>query len=326
MNPLSLCASLLLSLAAVSGLQAAEEKVPPVARDRAVVVVSGSGPGSSIDTMVRTFIDIAGKYTEQKFVVDNRTGGSGIIATNFVLRQPADGLTLFGMTRSYTVNFLTQPDMPNPLLKYHYVGLTMNSPLTIFTYTGSAYTDVKALIADGKAKPGEQSWGGPFVGTVEWLITNVIWQRLGYKGKYVAFKDGALLNTAVAGKHVPLGVGDMSDLLGREELLKPVVIAAAARHRAAPQVPTFRDIGYDIVEGNFRGFVARSEIPQPAKDFYGRLYAKVMADERWLKFLADNQAERPPLGSADMERLAKASAEKAVPLMVEAGLIKKGAK
>lgn len=116
MNPLSLCASLLLSLAAVTGLQAAEEKIPPVARDRAVVVVSGSGPGSSIDTMVRTFIDIAGKYTEQKFVVDNRTGGSGIIATNFVLRQPADGLTLFGMTRSYTVNFLTQPDMPNPLM------------------------------------------------------------------------------------------------------------------------------------------------------------------------------------------------------------------
>ena len=53
--------------------------------------------------MVRTFIEIAGKYTDQKFVVDNRTGGSGIIATNHVLRQPADGLTLFGLTRWSTV-------------------------------------------------------------------------------------------------------------------------------------------------------------------------------------------------------------------------------
>jgi tripartite-type tricarboxylate transporter receptor subunit TctC len=317
---------LLLVSCAASSLGAAEESIPPLARDRAVVVVSGSGPGSSIDTMVRTFIDVAGKYTDQKFVVDNRTGGSGIIATNFVLRQPADGYTLFGMTRSYTVNFLTQPDMANPLLKYHYVGLTMNSPLTIFTYIGSPYTDVKALITDGKAHPGEQSWGGPFVGTVEWLITNVVWQRLGYKGKYVAFKDGALLNTAVAGKHVPLGVGDMSDLLGKEDLLKPVVIAAAERHRAAPNVPTFRDVGYDIVEGNFRGFVARSEIPQQAKDFYGKLYARVMADQRWAKFLADNQAERPALGGPDMERMAKASADKAVPLMMEAGLIKTPAK
>lgn len=319
---LSLC---LVSLF-VNAAYAAEETIPPISRDRAVVVVSGSGPGSSIDTMVRTFIDIAGKYTDQKFVVDNRTGGSGIIATNFVLRQPADGLTLFGMTRSYTVNFLTQPDMANPLLKYHYVGLTMNSPLTIFTHTGSPYTDVKALIADGRARPGEQSWGGPFVGTVEWLITNVIWQRLGYKGKYVAFKDGALLNTAVAGKHVAIGVGDMSDLLGKEDLLKPVVVAAAERHRAAPNVPTFRDVGYDIVEGNFRGFVTRSEIPQQAKDFYAKVYTRVMADPRWAKFLADNQAERPPLGSADMERLCKASAERAVPLMQEAGLIKKPAK
>jgi tripartite-type tricarboxylate transporter receptor subunit TctC len=312
----------LLMSCSVSSLHAADETIPPLARDRAIVVVSGSGPGSSIDTMARTFIDVAGKYTEQKFVVDNRTGGSGIIATNYVLRQPADGYTLFGMTRSYTVNFLTQPDMANPLLKYHYVGLTMNSPLTIFTYTGSPYTDVKALIADGKAKPGEQSWGGPFVGTVEWLITNVIWQRLGYKGKYVAFKDGALLNTAVAGKHVPLGVGDMSDLLGKEDLLKPVVIAAAQRHKAAPNTPTFRDVGYDIVEGNFRGFVARAEIPQQAKEFYGKLYARVMADPRWEKFLADNQAERPALSSSDMERLCKESADKAVPLMVEAGLMK----
>ena len=111
----------------------AQEKIDPLTRDRTVMVVVGSGPGSSIDTMVRTFFDIAGKYTEQKFVVDNKTGGSGIVATNHVLRQPADGYTLFGLTRSYTINFLTQPDMPNPLLKYHYVGLTMDSPVTIFT-------------------------------------------------------------------------------------------------------------------------------------------------------------------------------------------------
>ncbi len=314
--------ALLVALCMMSGAHAADDAIAPIARDRAVVVVSGSGPGSSIDTMVRTFIDIAGKYTEQKFVVDNRTGGSGIIATNHVLRQPADGLTLFGMTRSYTINFLTQPDMANPLLKYHYVGLTMNSPLTIFTYTASPYADVKAMIAEGRSKPGEQSWGGPFVGTVEWLVTNVIWQRLGYKGKYVAFKDGASLNTAVAGKHVALGVGDMSDLLGKEDLLKPLVIAASERHRAAQHVPTFREMGYDIVEGNFRGFVARAEIPQATKDFYGRLYTRVMGDPRWAKFLADNQAERPPLGGAEMERLSKASAENAVPLMREAGLMK----
>lgn len=304
-------------------VHAAEEPLPALSRERPVVMVTGSGPGSSIDTMLRTFIDVAARHTDQKFVVDNRTGGSGIVATNHVLRLPADGLTVFGLTRSYTVNFLTQPDMANPLPRYHYVGLAMNSPLTLFTYAGSPYADVKALIADGRARPGEQSWGGPFVGTVEWLITNVIWQRLGYRGKYVAFKDGGTLNAAVMGRHVPLGVGDMSDLLGKEETLRAVVIAAAERSRAAPHVPTFRDVGYDLVEGNFRGLVARAEIPQAAKDFHGRLYQRVMADARWEKFLADNQAERPVPGGTEMQRLAQASAEKAVPLMQEAGLLKR---
>jgi tripartite-type tricarboxylate transporter receptor subunit TctC len=300
----------------------AQEKIQPLSRDRVITVVSGSGPGSSIDTMVRTFTDIAGKYTDQKFLIDNKTGGSGIIATSFVLKQPADGFTLFGLTRSYTINFHTQPDMPNPLTRYHYVGLTMNSPVTIFTYKGSPYRDVKAMIADGKAKPGEQSWGATFVGSVEWLITNSIWQKLGYKGKYVAFKDGSGLNAAVMGKHVSIGVGDMSDILGKEDLIAPLVIAAEKRHPAASSVPTFRELGYDIVEGNFRGFVTRQEIPLQAKDFYAQLYTRVMADPRWQKFIDDTMAQRPPLGGAEMERLSKESSDKALPLMREAGLMK----
>jgi tripartite-type tricarboxylate transporter receptor subunit TctC len=319
--------STLLTLALLCANAAlAQDKIAPLSRERTIAIVSGSGPGSSIDTMVRTFVEVAGRYTDQKFIVDNKTGGSGIIATTYVLKQPADGYTLFGLTRSYTINFHTQPDMPDPLTKYHYVGLTMDSPVTIFTYKGSPYRDVKAMIADGKAKPGEQSWGATFVGSVEWLITNSIWQKLGYKGKYVAFKDGATLNTAVMGKHVSIGVGDMSDVLGKEDLITPLVIASAQRHPAATNVPTFRELGFDIVEGNFRGFVARQEVPQQAKDFYAQLYTRVMADARWQKFLDDTLAQRPPLGSAEMERLCKDSSERAVPLMREAGLIKPAAK
>lgn len=72
MQKTSLSLMLLVSCVA-SSAHAADSAIPPIARNRAVVVVSGSGPGSSIDTMVRKFLDIAGKYTDQKFVVDNRT-------------------------------------------------------------------------------------------------------------------------------------------------------------------------------------------------------------------------------------------------------------
>ncbi len=118
----------------------------------------------------------------------------------------------------------------------------------------------------------------------------MIWQKLGYKGRYVAFKDGGTLNSAVMGKHVSIGVGDMSDLLGKEQLLKPIVAASAQRLPGAPGIPKFREIGYDIVEGNFRGFVARKEIPQQVRAFYDQVYARVMDDPRWTKFLADAPA------------------------------------
>lgn len=300
----------------------AQEKIPPLAANRAVTVVTGSGPGSSIDTMLRTFIDVAAKYTDQKFTVENRTGGAGIIATNYVLRQPADGFTLFGFTRSYTINWQTQKNMESPLVKYHYVGITMFSPLVLFTYAGSPYKTVNDMIAAGRANPAEQKWGGPFLGAVEWLSANIMWQKLGFKGQYVAFKDGASLNAAVMGKHVLIGLGDMSDIVGRENLLVPLVIAAGQRDPAAPNMPTFKELGYDIVEGNFRGFVTLKDVPQRAKEFYDRLYTRVVADPRWKAYLAENRAQMLDARGPAMEKLCKESAERAAPFIREAGLAK----
>jgi len=61
-------------VAAGAGHASAQESVAPLAVDQVVIIVSPSGPGSSIDTMARTYAAIAGKYTTQKFVFENRTG------------------------------------------------------------------------------------------------------------------------------------------------------------------------------------------------------------------------------------------------------------
>lgn len=291
----------------------AAQSIPPLSADRTVMVVSGSGAGSAIDTMVRTFVGIAKFYTTQNFIVENRPGGSGLIASNLVLQAPADGYTVLTFSDSFTTNFHLRKDMDNPLDKYHYIGITMDTPLLIFTYRGSPYPNLKTLVSWAHAHPGQQTWGGPWVGSIKWVGTQRIWKLLGIKAKYVSFKDGATLDTAVMGKHVEVGIGDVGDLRGRGNLLVALAIAAAKRADTLPDVPTLREAGYDIVLPHFRGFVARKEIPDAAKKFYDELLKSVMADERWKAYLKKVNARPGGQTGAEMEAISKEASDAAAP-------------
>jgi putative tricarboxylic transport membrane protein len=317
---LSQAAATCMAMGAVSA--ATLEQIAPLAEDQVVMIVSPSGPGSSIDTMARTYASIANRYTKQKFVFDNRQGAAGLIATNYVLEQPANGFTLQAFTRATTLNFLTQPHAESPLDKYHYVGITMFTPVIIYTYKGGPYADAQQLIAEAKAHPAAQVWGGASAGGTEWLMVNLIWQKLGAKGRYAAFKDGGALRLAVLGKHLPLGSGDMSDIIGYGDVLVPLVIGAEKRLPDLPNVPTFRELGYDFVEGNYRGIVARKDIPQGAKNFHDRVYDAVMSDPGWAAYLRDTQAEKFEVKGAAMEKIARESSQRAVFFMKEAGYLK----
>ena len=305
-----------------AGCAFAQEQIAPLAADQVVVIVNPSGPGSSIDTMARTYAGIASRYTTQKFVFDNRTGAAGLIATNYVLDQPAGGFTLQAFTRATTLNFLTQPHSDNPLDKYYYIGITMFTPVIIYTYKGGPYADAQQLISAAKAGAASQVWGGGSAGGTEWLMVNLIWQKLGAKGRYAAFKDGGALRMAVLGKHLPIGSGDMSDIVGHGDALVPLVIGAQMRMSDLPNVPTFRELGYDLVEGNYRGIVARRDIPQRAKIFHDRVYDAVMSDPRWAAYLRDTKAQRLEAKGAAMEKIAKESSQRAVFFMKEAGFMK----
>ena len=300
----------------------AQGQIAPLAADQVVIIVSPSGPGSSIDAMARTYAGIASRYTTQKFVFENRTGAAGLIATNYVLDQPANGFTLQAFTRATTLNFLTQPHAESPLGKYYYVGISMFTPVVIYTYKGGPYVDAQQLIAEAKARPAAQVWGGASAGGTEWLMVNLIWQKLGAKGRYAAFKDGGALRLAVLGRHLAIGSGDMSDIIGYGDVLVPLVIGADKRLTELPNVPTFRELGYDLVEGNYRGIVARRDIPQRAKAFHDRVYDAVMSDPDWAAYLRDTKAEKFEVKGSAMEKIAHESSQRAAFFMKEAGYIK----
>jgi tripartite-type tricarboxylate transporter receptor subunit TctC len=312
-------AAALLALATPS---VAQEKIPELPGSKPVTIILGSGPGSGPDNMARTYVQIAAKYTEQPYVVENRPGSSGLVAVNKLLSSHPDGHSLLVFTRSFAINHLTLPDVESPLDKLSYIGVAMFAPLVAFTYAdGSPYADGAAMIAECKAKPG-QKWAAAFVASLDWLMVQIIWKETGCKGEYIPFDDGAALAAAVMGKHVAIGVGDMGDIVSRAGRLKPLVVATAERDPRLPDVPTLKELGWNIVQENHRGLVSLKGIPEEAKKFHEAVFQKVMADPDWAKFIDSQKARMGGMNGADMEKLERESEELGKKVFAESGLLK----
>lgn len=315
-------AALAAALTAVAGPAGAQEKISPLSGSKPVVLVLGSGPGSGPDNMARTYVQIAAKYTDQPYVVENRPGSSGLVAVNHLLNQRPDGMSLLVFTRSFAINHLTLPNVDSPLDKLHFVGVAMFAPLVAFTYAdGSPYSDGAAMIAECKAKPG-QKWAAAFVASLDWLMVQMIWKETGCKGDYIPFDDGAALAAAVMGKHVAIGVGDMGDIVSRAGRLKPLVIATAERDPRLPDVPTLKELGWNIVQENHRGLVSLKDIPEEAKEFHDKVFQQVMADPDWAKFIDTQKARMGGMRGADMQKLEQESENLGKEIFAQAGLLK----
>lgn len=300
----------------------AQEKIPPISASQPVTIILGSGPGSGPDNMARTYVQIAAKYTDQPFVVENRPGSSGLVAVNHLLRQPSDGMSLLVFTRSFAINHLTLPDVKSPLDSLHYIGVAMFAPLVVFTYEdGSPYPDGASMLADCKAKPG-QKWAAAFVASLDWLMVQIIWKETGCQGQYIPFDDGASLAAAVMGKHVAIGVGDMGDIVSRAGRLKPLLIATAERDPRLPEVPTLRELGWDIVQENHRGLVSLKDIPNEAKTFHQQVFQMVMADPDWATFIDFQKARIGGMTGADMQKIEQESEQLGEQIFNESGLLK----
>ncbi|MCD6176257.1 MAG: hypothetical protein J7K29_00295, partial [Candidatus Cloacimonetes bacterium] len=68
--------------------------------EKPVTIIVYTGPGGLIDITARKFADVASKYTEATFVVENKPGSGGIVAMKRLLQLPSDGYTLFACTKS----------------------------------------------------------------------------------------------------------------------------------------------------------------------------------------------------------------------------------
>jgi tripartite-type tricarboxylate transporter receptor subunit TctC len=190
-------------LAAASAMAAAQE-FP----SKPIRILVPFAPGGAVDTTARILTQKMTERLNWNFVVENRPGGNGFIATTAVKEAPADGYTLLmAHTGEFSVNPGLFPNVPYDLER-DFVAITMvsDAPMLFLASSQVPFNNLQEMVAAAKAKPGAIAWSSAGTGSINHLAGEWLAVAAGIKVLHVPYKGGAPAAAAVAAGDVAYGV------------------------------------------------------------------------------------------------------------------------
>lgn len=216
--------------------QAADNAYP----NKPIRVLVPFAPGGVVDTSARILTNRIVEDKGWQFVVDNRPGANGFIATGTTARATADGYTLLAAhTGEMSVNPVLFKSMPYDVERdFTPIIMVSDAPMLVVVNAASPFNSLKDLVAGMKAKPGQLTFGSPGTGSVNHMATEWLVNAAGAKALHVPYKGGAPAVAAVAGNEVVFTVAGLPGVLPHLQAKRVKVLGVTTAKRS-PQVPDY---------------------------------------------------------------------------------------
>jgi len=243
-------------------------------------------PGGAIDVFSRRFSGIASKYTDATFVVINKAGAGGVVAMKDVLASRADGYKLMAVTRSNIGKIISTGGEINTN-DLSWLAMMVSDPEAVITNVNQKINTWEQLVADAKAKKGDQIWVGPAKGGNDHIMAMKTWKAAGIEAKWIPYASGGKAMAALMGNHGVAYVGNPQDVLGKPDLKVAVISSSERLGGQFADVPTFKELGIKGMDSEimWRGFMVKKGTPKEAVDFYIDLLDKVNNDPDWQAYI-----------------------------------------
>jgi len=265
----------------LAGLAAA----PAIARaqnypERPITMIVAFAPGGGTDVAARTLARFLERQLGVPIPVVNRAGAGGEIGWAELARAAPDGHTIGFIN---TPNLLTIPIERQSRYRPADIAPIANlvdDPGGAWVLTDSPIRDVASLVAEARRRPGEVAYGTTGVGSDDHLAMLGLERLSGTRFLHVPFGGSSQVRTALLSKQLALAVVNMGEGMAdwRQGLMRPLGAMAPARWSGAPDVPTFREQGFDLVEGSLRGLGAPAGVPPAVLEKLSAAVARVIAD------------------------------------------------
>jgi len=209
--------------------------------NRPVRVVVGYGAGGSPDAVARLMADHLSKTLGQSFIVDNRVGASGTLASNFVAQSPADGYVLLIAETGQNEILPQMIKLPyHPINDFTYIGQLTRTPLVIVASTKSTqFKTLQDLITAGKANPGKINFGTSGIGSGQHLAWEAFKKDAGVNLIHVPYKGATQSVPALLAGEVAVMMGTYGSFVQHIKAgsLQPLAVASTARLASVPDIP-----------------------------------------------------------------------------------------
>lgn len=274
--------------------------------NKPIELVVHTSAGSGGDLVSRTVAEIirANKWLPQQLVVNNRTGGGGVIGWSYFKTKRGDPYSIMSVTGTMLV-MAYRPDVNIPLDSYTPLALFAIDPQTIMVPANSPFKTAKDLIEAARAKPDSMVAAVTSATGTGRLVLHLLEKHVpGVKLKFVTFKGGGEATTSTAGGHTAfttenLGEG-MSFVEGKQ--LRVLAVTSDKRLPQAPDVPTLMELGYPIAVGTIRGFTYTAGVPKEAVTVMSDTLKKAHDSPAWKEFAKRSLFQDVYLGPAEFSK------------------------
>ena len=254
--------------------------------DKTITLNVHSSAGGTTGMMAELIAKYVGKRLGANIVVRYLPGAGGSIAyTALALAQP-DGYTMGTTnTMSFVTNELTTKGLVFTLKdSFTPIARVVCDPSGCVVPVDSPFKTLDDLIKAAKEKPGTISWGGTMLWGTHHIQALMLEREAGIKLNYIPFDGLSEIKTAILGGHIEVGASGMSGWIPliKEGKLRALGFAGRDRLPQIPDVPTYVELGYDVLIGSNRGYSVPSGTPKERVDLLTNTIKEVLESPEFL--------------------------------------------
>jgi len=274
--------------------------------DKPIRFISSTAAGGPLDTMARTMGKMLSDELKQPVIIENKPGGTGIVAMNYALNQPADGYTIVTATGS-TSFMLAEGNASFTENDFIFISGLQSEPAALAVLKSSPIKNLEDFLQFTKKEPEKVNIAGYGNAGFNQLVYSKLMQQANFKGSWVPYTSAGQVVLSLLGGQVPAAIITPSSAIAQVQNgdIRLIAISTAKRDTYFPNVPTFKEKGFNIVESLWRGIMVKKGTSNEVITKLTLAINNVEKSAEWKKFMAENAQSSMNLSVDQMQEFVK---------------------
>jgi tripartite-type tricarboxylate transporter receptor subunit TctC len=271
--------------------------------ERAVTYLMCFDPGGESDITARLQQPYLEEALGQKVVITYKVGGGGAVGWSELVRSKPDGYLFAGCNLPHTiVQPMQRGDAGYTTDQLKRIYCFESTPCALAVRVDSPFKTLEDLLDYARKNPGAVTLGGSGSWSANHLGVIELERAAGVTLTYIPFTGSGTATPALLGGHVT-GLMTYTTMAAQQrENFRILAVAAEKRSAVFPDVPTFRELGYDIVEGAYRGVSAPPGTPDEIVKILADAFDKVNRNPEFIKKMTDLAFDLEYMGPEEYTR------------------------